>query len=121
MNTKPSESSFDPIGEPSVLTDGYRDKSGQPLIMFDPAAHSTTPHGFRAKHIAESLARIEAGTHVLTARVTVNDETMVVLASEIGKAFEVLHGTPMPHTKFNAEIVYVAMPADEFAMLPDYQ
>lgn len=28
----------DPIGEPYILTDCYRDKSGQPVLRFDPAA-----------------------------------------------------------------------------------
>lgn len=44
----------DPIGEPYVLTAGYGEKAGQPVIQFDPAAQQ------EAGWLASLLAAIHA-------------------------------------------------------------
>lgn len=75
---------------------------------------------FQNQHAA-SLARIVAGADVLAARVTRDDEILVVRAEEVGKALVALHGNPVSGLVVAAQVEYVAMPADEFASMTDYQ
>lgn len=73
-----------------------------------------------AQHAA-SLSRIAAGIDVLAARVKVDDQVLTVAAHQVGRALQILHGTPVPGLQVAANIEYLAMPAAEFAALPDWQ
>lgn len=75
---------------------------------------------FQEQHAA-SLARIVAGADVLAARVTVDDEMLIVRADQVGQAMLTLHGTPTPGLKVAAQVEYLAMSAVDFAALPDWQ
>lgn len=57
---------------------------------------------------------------MLAARVTVDDETMIVRSDEVCKALVALHGSPVYGLAVSAKIEYVAMSASDFAALPDY-
>lgn len=75
---------------------------------------------FQERHAA-SLARIVTGSDVLAARVTVEDEVLTVRADQVGQAMVVLHGTPVPGLHVDAKVEYIAMSAEAFAALPDWQ
>jgi len=75
---------------------------------------------FQQAHAA-GLARIAAGTDVLVARVIVGDEVLTVRADQVGQAMLTLHGTPTPGMTVDAKVEFMAMSADEFSALPDWQ
>lgn len=75
---------------------------------------------FQQQHAAR-LAQMSAGDDVLAARVTIDDETLVVRAEDVGRAIGTLNGDPLPGTKVVVTIEYVAMSAAEFTALPEYQ
>ncbi|MDT8843528.1 hypothetical protein ParKJ_39615 [Paraburkholderia fungorum] len=59
---------------------------------------------------------------VLVAHVTVNDETLIVKASDITTAALIaLNGEPKAGMRLDATIVFDAMTQDEFAAVPEYQ
>lgn len=86
---------------------------------------SKTVHGTPTAHDhaqqAASLSRIAAGVDVLTARVTVDGEVLIVHADHVGNALLALHGTPRPGLQVSAKVEYHAMSSEEFAALPDWQ
>ncbi|CAN0626032.1 conserved protein of unknown function [Burkholderia multivorans] len=75
---------------------------------------------FQKQHAA-SLARIAAGEDVLAARVTVNNDMLIVRADQVGQAMVTLHGTPKPGLMVSVKVEYLAMPAADFDALPDWQ
>ncbi len=75
---------------------------------------------FQGQHAA-SVARIMAGTEVLAARVTLNDEVLIVHANQVGQAMLMLHGDPVPGMTVVPKVEYVAMSVADFAALPDWQ
>jgi hypothetical protein len=58
---------------------------------------------FQEQHAA-GLARISAGTDVLAARVSVDDEVLTVRADQVSLALATLHGTPTPGLKVVTKI-----------------
>jgi len=94
MNKKPDTIICDPIGEPYVLTDCYRDKAGQPAHRFDPATQQE---------------------NVLMAFVMVDDKVCIVRADEVERALVALHGAPTQGLKVTARIEYALRSASDVA------